>query len=70
MIKLRMISTGPNGNYRIGQSITVDKKRADALIAGGHAEMWTPETTSLEPTENAALPRVKKWRSRSSADLQ
>ena len=70
MIKLRMLTTGPNGNYHIGQTVTVDKKRAAVLISSGHAEPWTPETAQLKPAENAAMPRAKAWHLRSLADQQ
>jgi len=32
MKKIKMLTTGPNKNYRIGQVIAVDKARADYLI--------------------------------------
>lgn len=37
MRKLKMLTTGPNGNYRRGQIVEVDDQRAERLLAGRHA---------------------------------
>jgi chaperone required for assembly of F1-ATPase len=37
MQKLKMVTTGPNRNYRKGQVVEVDDQRADILLDGKHA---------------------------------
>lgn len=37
MQKLKMLTTGPNRNYRKGQVVEVDDQRAEILLAGKHA---------------------------------
>lgn len=38
MKTLKMLTKGPNGNYRKGQVVEVDEQRAALLIEGKHAE--------------------------------
>ena len=38
LITIRLLSTGPNKNYKKGQIVTVDEARAALLIAGKDAE--------------------------------
>ena len=38
MKKLKMLTSGPNKNYRKGQVVEVDDERAAILIKGRHAE--------------------------------
>jgi hypothetical protein len=37
MQRLKMLTTGPNRNYRKGQVVEVDDQRAEILLAGKHA---------------------------------
>jgi hypothetical protein len=37
-VKIRMLTKGPNGNFKKGQLVTVDKLRAAALLASKDAE--------------------------------
>lgn len=37
-VTVRLLTKGPNGNYRKGQVVEVDSARAAALLAGKHAE--------------------------------
>lgn len=38
LVMVRMLTCGPNKNYRKGQTLAVDAQRAAALIDEGHAE--------------------------------
>ena len=38
LVKVKMLTTGPNKNRKVGQVIEVDAARAAALIKGDHAE--------------------------------
>ncbi len=42
MRKVKMLTTGPNGQYKKGQVVEVDAARAQALIDGKHAEEVSP----------------------------
>jgi len=37
-MKLKMLTTGPNKNYRVGQVVEVDEQRAAILLKGKHAQ--------------------------------
>ena len=41
LVKLKMKTAGPNGNYKAGQTVTVDEQRAARLLADGDAEEYT-----------------------------
>lgn len=54
---VRMITTGPNGNYRMGALIQCDLERARILVDGAWAVYDTRdafETAMLHPDENTA----------------
>ena len=66
LVKLRMMTTGPNHNYRVGAVVTVDEVRAYWLLSGGHAKRLGEhgeETAMVEAPENAAL-RTRRPRAR------
>ncbi len=49
LVTIRMLSSGPNRNYRKGQIVNVDKQRAVLLISEKHAEEVTNgDTGSLQ----------------------
>lgn len=37
LVKLKMVDSGPNKNYRASQVVVVDEARAKLLIKGRHA---------------------------------
>jgi hypothetical protein len=54
---IRMVTAGPNGNYRVGALIQCDPERARILVDGGWAVYDTRdafETATLRPDENMA----------------
>jgi hypothetical protein len=43
LVKLKMLTKGPNGNYQKGAVVTVDSERATILVKGKHAEVVTDD---------------------------
>jgi hypothetical protein len=57
-IKMKSISSGPEGSRHIGQKVTVPKHEAAALVKGGYAEYTTiqpPETAVIVPKETEVI---------------
>lgn len=67
LIRLRMLTNGPNGNYRVGAIVTVDAERAGVLIRGGHATPADEEVAMVATPENAAR-RTRRPRGRDATD--
>lgn len=53
LVKIRMKTPGPGGNYAPGQFLRVDEAAALQLVEGGHAEY----ATLVEPVEPVKKPK-------------
>lgn len=59
LLQVRMLGSGPNGNYRPGELVTVDEVRAALLVEQGHATYDLIECAMVEAPENAMMPRAR-----------
>lgn len=63
MRRLKMITKGPNGNYRRGQVIEVDDIRASILLSGKHAkDAEEPEEVIIDgdPVDSEELQTIPR----------
>lgn len=54
MQRLKMLTTGPNRNYRKGQVVEVDDQRAEILLAGKHAVDLNVEVEEVSDDDSDA----------------
>jgi hypothetical protein len=54
-IKMKAISSGPEGQRHVGQVLTVAKTVAAELVKGGYAEYTGKETATIAPIEKAIV---------------
>jgi hypothetical protein len=52
LVDIRMLTRGPNRQYRVKAIVTVDKVRAEKLIAEGHAVAVDQETKGASSGKN------------------
>lgn len=62
LVRIKMLDSGPNLNYRIGSVIEVDPERAERLISRGHAEVFDGVETSMlnYPKETTSRRKARK----------
>ena len=54
LIKVRMLTEGPNGNFKVGQVRDVDSIRAADLIDNGDAEVYVENEEKPKPKTKKA----------------
>ena len=66
-VRLLKRMAGPEGNYGIGQIIDVSAERAEALVAGGFAEMVDAPAPALETATRKAPEKATAKRQKRAA---
>lgn len=67
-VRMKTLMCGPNGTYHPGGVVELPDETAQMLIAEGYADLVETtskadliiETTTIEPTEKAVLPKSKR----------